>query len=248
MRIGIALVAAVMAAAAMGREKLKQALPVYGDDSATASLAAAAPLATASISTSLPASAIDALPPMVLNDLHKIAESQILPAAIVEELVALSSVTGLPLQVIADIVRLASTSRLPPAIISAIIALSSAPGIPPQVIAGIVRLASTPGLPPAIISATIALARADALTENELVEYAMLLESNGIAPSDQAVFAALKAIAPRLKSRFDLLSPVQFSRLWAIKMKALEKEAKGENTDELWKVYWDLFLKSCYHD
>jgi len=49
--------------------------------------------------------------------------------------------------------------------------------------------------------------------------------------------------APELvpASRFDALYPDVFSTLWTIKVRGKQAEARGEDTEELWRRYWEVF-------
>lgn len=65
--------------------------------------------------------------------------------------------------------------------------------------------------------------------------------------------APVVALAPRVvagelsepelvpASRFDTLYPDVFSTLWAIKVRGKQAEARGEDTEELWRRYWEVF-------
>lgn len=44
------------------------------------------------------------------------------------------------------------------------------------------------------------------------------------------------------QSRFDMIKPNVWSRMWVIRQMALEMEKKGRNTDDLWYAYLQLFL------
>jgi hypothetical protein len=59
--------------------------------------------------------------------------------------------------------------------------------------------------------------------------------------------SVIKSIAALMRiethTRFNSLSPSTFSTLWVIKMKGIKAERNNENTEELWKKYWDVFMK-----
>lgn len=42
-------------------------------------------------------------------------------------------------------------------------------------------------------------------------------------------------------SRFDTLYPDVFSTLWTIKVRGKQAEALGEDTEDLWRRYWEVF-------
>lgn len=65
--------------------------------------------------------------------------------------------------------------------------------------------------------------------------------------------APVVALAPRViagelsepelvpASRFDALYPDVFSTLWTIKVRGKHAEALGEDTEDLWRRYWEVF-------
>ena len=79
--------------------------------------------------------------------------------------------------------------------------------------------------------------------------------ATGLVSSPERFLAAapVVALAPRVVSgelsepelapvsRFDTLYPDVFSTLWTIKVRGKQAEALGEDTEELWRKYWEVF-------
>ena len=132
--------------------------------------------------------------------------------------------------------------------------------IPMQAIMQIYAIVNSTSISQSEINDIMALAKAQNLSEEELQKLLFLAMYGKI---DSVKLEMLQSIAnqnginghqlkeiislsiPQIyESRFDILNPDMFTILWTIKMKAKEQEAKGENTDELWKKYWEVVNKA----
>lgn len=144
--------------------------------------------------------------------------------------------------ILKDLEVLTFADRLPSSVVQEIVALVSADRLPSSVVQEIVALVSADRLPPSVVQEIVALWAVEKLTEQNLVDIAMLVESKKLELSVLKSFVALLKIENQ--SRFNALSPSMFSTLWVIKMKGLKAERNNENSDDLWKKYWDVFMRA----
>ena len=137
---------------------------------------------------------------------------------------------------------LVEIQKISPIIMEEIKSLVSADRLPSSVVQEIVALVSADRLPSSVVQEIVTLLAVEKLTEQNLVDIAMLFESKKLDLSVLKNFVALLKIENQ--SRFNALSPSMFSTLWVIKMKGLKAERNNENTDDLWKKYWDVFMRA----
>ena len=137
--------------------------------------------------------------------------------------------------------KLNPVSKLSPIVQKELEALTLADKLPSSVVQEIVALVSADKLPSSVVQEIVALFAVEKLTEQNLVDIAMLFESKKVDLSVLKDFVALLKI--ERPSRFNSLSPSMFSTLWVIKMKGLKAEQNKENTEDLWKKYWDIFMQ-----
>ena len=134
----------------------------------------------------------------------------------------------------------ASTNSIPMAAMARGVDLESVPDI--------AAVAHASRLDPDAAATVYAIASAPALDEQDLAEIAALAFAKGMDPATLKPVLALAFANSGLASRFDMLSPSTFSTLWYIKMKGKAAEARGENTDELWRRYWKVFESAAIRE
>lgn len=119
-------------------------------------------------------------------------------------------------------------------------------GIDPVLLNDILALSKSKGIDVLVIVDIFAKLNSNAITEATLVDIASLVESKKLSKEQlNDVMALMVVKRETLASRFDMLKPATFSNLWILKMKGKELESKGENTDEIWKKYWEVFQKAA---
>lgn len=181
------------------------------------------------------------------NIVQVTAIAPITPVAMpsIQDIESLSMATGVSVQEIQNIFELTSEKGIPIAITESAIVHAISNNLDIIIVPDIAGIAYASHVDVQAIAEICALASQQGMTELTLVDIAQIAKANGISVAVLKDILELKKVSQTLKSRFDMLNPTTFSNLWMIKMKGKDMEARGKNTDELWKQYWDLFYKAA---
>lgn len=181
-----------------------------------------------------------ALPALFASPLAPVAPDPVQP---VYDSSALEEIDAVAEQAIAVIMAIDYVKKLPPEIMSRIVALVKANKLDPEALKSIVALIeiiSSENIHKDTVSSIVALVEADALTVEDLVGISALAAKERLP---EEVVKAIAAIVAIKHSRFEGLTADAFSTLWAIKMRGIAAEEKGENAEEEWRKYWEMFSK-----
>ena len=151
-----------------------------------------------------------------------------------------------PVPTIQDVSSLSPTTPIKEIDIAEVKRIMETKGIDPMLLNDILALSKSKGIDALVIVDIFAQLNSNAITESTLVDIASVVETKKLSEAQlQDVLALVALKSNKLASRFDTLKPATFSNLWILKMKGKELESKGENTDEIWKKYWDVFQKAA---
>lgn len=162
-------------------------------------------------------------------------------AAVIERIESAAAAIGIPQADVERIVAVAREKRIDPVALAAVFSAVEKHGLDPVCAQAVIMAAVEAGVDVGIVESILSAVSADGIDAKTIEEAIAEAVSSGVSPvAIEKVAAAVLAAKP-FASRFDILEPCAFSRLWAIKIEALEREKKGEPTDELYELYWRLF-------
>ena len=158
---------------------------------------------------------------------------------------ALAMANGISINVIESVFEIAYGKGIPVSITETAILNVISNNLDIAIATDIAEIAFSNKVDVSVIAQICALAYTKELSEGILVDIAKLSESNKIGLETVKAILELDFVSKSIQSRFDMMNPTTFSNLWMIKMKGKDMEARGENTDELWKQYWEMFDKAA---
>lgn len=181
------------------------------------------------------------VPPSLMQDISALVAMDRIPPSLGKELTALVESDKMKASVVQDMIALVSANKLPIATIQEMVALVSANRVPSALVQELVALLEADRIPSAFAQAVISYLAGEGNSMSYLVGLAALAEIHKVDVSNFKAIAA--ALVADKTSLFANLQPDMFSTLWVLKMQGLDAERKGEDTTEIWKKYWEVFLR-----
>lgn len=224
MRTAFAIISILLAFSTSAREVVAEATPVAG-----------APIATAEIVPHAPV-----LEPVDVGSVPR-EEYETRLAAVIERIEAAASAIGILPAVIERIVAAARVRMIDPVVLAAIFAATEERGLSPADAQTVIMASIETGVDVGIVIRIAEIAQAREISGGEIDDVIALAIASGVSPAEIERVIALVAADKPFASRFDILAPCAFSQLWIIKMEAREQESRGKSTDDLYRLYWQIF-------
>ena len=147
-------------------------------------------------------------------------------------------------QDISNISRISQETGIPYEVVKNVYKMALAKGIGVDVVPDIAKISQDSSISAAVLVDIYAMMLQDNITGETISEVVKASLANGIPMDVLDRVVKLSLSNPNKPSRFDTVRGALFSNLWMVQMQGKEAERRGENTDELYKKYWNIVYRA----